>query len=597
MTAQWTDIDAGSALQSYGWRVAVTIPAITSGNSLLPSGVSWDSSANFPFPLNLANGPSALSNCLANGYDFVITPDFTTGADPYTSRLYYERDSFTGGGGSMPGGWLWLNTSTLLSGSASTKIWVWFAKTGASDGSHPANTWDSYHHVVVHNPASPVDSKSANSFTNYGITADSTSPVGAAGAFNGSAYAACPPSSSILVGSSITFATWFKVTTANSPVLLHHDLDYSAYLDTLGGFETAVKGNWNFASFGDTAIGWTTGTWGRLLFTQTSNQCKVYFNGTLIATKTFTVRENPGTNYPLHIGRYTDGGSNGSVAYLTGAQNQISVASIARSDAWAGLDTLAVLNQSAGWWGTAQQGSSTIPPVMPVPLSLNPSLWLKADGLSAGLLSTWSDQSGYGHDATQSNSTLRPIVVSSVHNGLAVVRFGVGGAKSLVSPVNLNQPDTIILVGTMTAASQYFFDGSGSGRQILGDALNGSDVGHMDIYAGGVVGAASADSASWHIWSAVYNGASSKLYKDGTLFASGNAGSANLVGMTIGNRYSLDFHLTGDIGEIGAFPGLSDPDRLSVESYLYNKWFVATTSPTFCLPAILASQQFYGCGV
>jgi len=63
-------------------------------------------------------------------------------------------------------------------------------------------------------------------------------------------------------------------------------------------------------------------------------------------------------------------------------------------------------------------------------------LWLRADtGVASdsnGKVSTWSDQSGNSADATQSSSSIQPLLVASAANGQSAVRFdGAGSVLNL----------------------------------------------------------------------------------------------------------------------------------------------------------------------
>ena len=54
------------------------------------------------------------------------------------------------------------------------------------------------------------------------------------------------------------------------------------------------------------------------------------------------------------------------------------------------------------------------------------NLWLKADSLSLSdgdQVSSWNDSSGNGNNATQSNSSYKPIFKTGILNGKPVVRF------------------------------------------------------------------------------------------------------------------------------------------------------------------------------
>src|SRR5262245_6977808 len=62
-------------------------------------------------------------------------------------------------------------------------------------------------------------------------------------------------------------------------------------------------------------------------------------------------------------------------------------------------------------------------------------LWLKADALSlsnAAAVTTWTDSSGNGNDATQSNGAKKPIYYTNIWNGKPSIYFD--GTKILSTP-------------------------------------------------------------------------------------------------------------------------------------------------------------------
>ena len=87
--------------------------------------------------------------------------------------------------------------------------------------------------------------------------------------------------------------------------------------------------------------------------------------------------------------------------------------------------------------------------MQPVATGLN--LWLEANvGVttdSSGAVSSWLDQSGSGHNASQSTSAFQPLLVANALNGNPVVRFnGVNDLLDLSGQVLTSQQFTIIAV-------------------------------------------------------------------------------------------------------------------------------------------------------
>lgn len=213
------------------------------------------------------------------------------------------------------------------------------------------------------------------------------------------------------------------------------------------------------------------------------------------------------------------------------------------------------------------------------PLSLSPALWLDATDVVAGAepadgagVPSWQDKSGNGRTATSSGGN-PAVYKTNILNGLPVVRFvTLTNLTSTAAWTALTQPNTIFLVASMSAASNYYFDGVASGnRHAFFD--NGSNL--HDQYAGSEITAAQSLPTSANCWTLVYNGASSSVRKNAAAFSSGNAGANTLTGLTIGNRFAgaAGTPLNGDIAEVLLYnAALSSTDRDKVEAYLKAKW-------------------------
>lgn len=213
---------------------------------------------------------------------------------------------------------------------------------------------------------------------------------------------------------------------------------------------------------------------------------------------------------------------------------------------------------------------------MAIPLDLSPSLWLKADGLSAGALATWPDSSGNGNDATQATEANRPTVVPGVLNGLSVVRATRTGAKSITSPLDLSDVSwTAFVVGRRTG---------GSYRVLTCAAINwllGWWNDYVDVCYYDALGKLSPtpDSSDWKL----YAGAGDADLGIGYFWSNGNPIALDGYGHRGPNRIGINSTVGEesdcDVAEILVFPtALSDTDREAVEAYLHAKWFEFTTS-------------------
>jgi hypothetical protein len=209
------------------------------------------------------------------------------------------------------------------------------------------------------------------------------------------------------------------------------------------------------------------------------------------------------------------------------------------------------------------------------------AFWVKADqitGLNNGdPVSTWSDQSGNAHNATQSNASYRPTYKTNMLNGMPGLQFN--GSYMTTGAFTLNQPTSVFLVGSNNADS-YFTDGGagvntlaivdyGSSNTVLGIVLNVAwvtqDVSNMMNPA--VIGA-------------IFNGAASVNDFNGNI-VTGNPGDANASGVTLGGQASgAGALMNGYLYEVLVYSqALSVSDRQKIEGYLAWKWGLQGSLP------------------
>lgn len=191
---------------------------------------------------------------------------------------------------------------------------------------------------------------------------------------------------------------------------------------------------------------------------------------------------------------------------------------------------------------------------------------------TSAYVTKWYDQSGNGRHATQATAANQPRIV----NG-GVIDIGQTGRPKLTfdgvddyfssNTPTVTQPLTIFgvaKVSSTSAAYKSFFNGSTTATQTL---LQLSDTGnYRKIYSGAVLQSTKImSSTSAEVWAAVFNGASSALYVNGTLDASGNAGTIGMNGFTIGCERGISWW-PGDINEIVVYPQVFDSsNRQAIE--------------------------------
>ena len=168
-----------------------------------------------------------------------------------------------------------------------------------------------------------------------------------------------------------------------------------------------------------------------------------------------------------------------------------------------------------------------------------------------GFVTIWYDQSGNGINVAQGTATLQPQIVSGgsvlLVNGKPAI-FSNGTASITKKLINTTLPNTSRPVSDFYAYKvnsiigglpyQAYYDG-GSGETQRGffgyQQSNGFDI----TYDGAIVNAYP-NTLNQTLATIIRNGASSQNYKNNTLTASGNSGSATaFVGLSFGNDHNV----------------------------------------------------------
>lgn len=191
---------------------------------------------------------------------------------------------------------------------------------------------------------------------------------------------------------------------------------------------------------------------------------------------------------------------------------------------------------------------------------------------SSGAVSQWNDKSGNGYHLLQSTAGNKPTTGTRTQNSLNVLDFN--GSSNFLDTTTWSsqaQPTTVFAVakGDATATQYNVFDTT-SGRQNLyyrGTGQYGLWSGSAEVFGGTV-------NTNPHVFSCVFNGASSVLYLDGSSIATGNPGTNAASGQfRVGMNSTPGSRLDGWVAEIVFYPSaLSTGGRQSVESYLKAKW-------------------------
>lgn len=160
----------GSVLWLQGWQYR---------KKIIISNTNIDSDlVDFPVLVKITDD-SGMSESLASGYDIRFTD--STGSE----LLKYQRESWSGGGGGAVTANFWVKIP-LLTHQNPTVIYIYYGKTGATDGQDPANVWDANFEGVWHmsdnaSNKTVIDSTGKNN----GTAVANTSTKSVAGKANG----------------------------------------------------------------------------------------------------------------------------------------------------------------------------------------------------------------------------------------------------------------------------------------------------------------------------------------------------------------------------------------------------------------------------
>ena len=187
---------------------------------------------------------------------------------------------------------------------------------------------------------------------------------------------------------------------------------------------------------------------------------------------------------------------------------------------------------------------------------------------------TWYDQAG-SNDAEQATHARQPYIHDGTvntdivkRNGIAAVHFDSTIITGLVTTsISMTQPySTFALIYDYDAGSQYIHGGTTSGNRIINS--NVTAFSFLNINAGTALVSTVTGNSGHNLISTLYNGTNSELWRDGTSIATGNAGTNNCSGITIGTRYNFDkFNAKDTIQEVLFYDeAVSSTNRSGIET-------------------------------
>lgn len=180
-------------------------------------------------------------------------------------------------------------------------------------------------------------------------------------------------------------------------------------------------------------------------------------------------------------------------------------------------------------------------------------LWYAANAITGksdgDTVTSWTDAGSQGKNLAE--ATNPPTYRTNVINSLPVVRFdGTNDTMTAAAITSISQPLTVFMVVKSNNLSKdRYWD-----TRITGRTLFGNDTSGYELYAGSAVLTGGTRDTSWHIFTVIYNGASSIARRDGTSIITGNPGTNAMAPEFVVGSDGLggDF-MSGDVAECGVY--------------------------------------------
>jgi len=209
--------------------------------------------------------------------------------------------------------------------------------------------------------------------------------------------------------------------------------------------------------------------------------------------------------------------------------------------------------------------------------------WYKSDvgiTLNSGNVSQWDDQSGNGNHLIQATATNQPLYSTGILNGYQGLQF-FGLNHALKSSFTLVQPETVFVLFLMDGNTRPYntlFDGY---TVISGACDINYSAGNRNISpyagAGGIV-TSNFNALAWSIVAVNFNSTSSNVYLNSDAVVTGNLGTNDMGGFTLGNSGGGLYFMGGWIVESFVMDNsISSGDWTLVKSYINAKYALSFT--------------------
>lgn len=327
-TSPGTPAPPASWLSGWTYRKKITI-----SNTNVDANLT-----DFPLLVKIAEAGGGSTNiganCLSSGYDIRFTS--SDGA----TLLKYERETFSVASSNLTAN-IWVKVPTV-SQSASTDIYIYYGKTGATDGEDAANVWDVNFKGVWHSKDSTdtshiADSTGVNNGTKKaaGEPLETTGKIGNAQDYDGTDdYVNAGSNSSLNITADITISAWINMVSFGQS-------SYGRIVSNRGGlgsggYELAVDNSAivkGLALIADSTVYESnasivdTGGWYNVAVTRSGTGLTFYVNGVSAGTQTVATINSSSSS--LLIGQRGD-----SLRYFDGDIDDVKISNSARAAEW-----------------------------------------------------------------------------------------------------------------------------------------------------------------------------------------------------------------------------------------------------------------------
>jgi len=285
--------------------------------------------ADFPLYVKIADDSLIGVSAKSDGSDIRFT------AGDGVTLLQFEKESWTGGGGSPVTANFWVKTPVYHTPTATQNIiYIYYGNLDAQDSQDATAVWDSNYKGMWHFKEG-LGATTEDSSTNSNTGTLRNSPTWTTGKIfnalqlNGTSQDVqiADSSSLSITGTGLTLSAWIYCNSGGSDDIIHKDYHYSLHKNSPTTVTYADSITWSYSSIGSYGVV-PDNQWTYIVAVFNGSTIKFYNNGTLIGTKTRAGSLTDNSN-ALYIGSY-----NGGSGWFGGKIDEVRISSTARTAEW-----------------------------------------------------------------------------------------------------------------------------------------------------------------------------------------------------------------------------------------------------------------------